>query len=190
MLPIALTLLVVAATFGVAAPVTVGFDPSNTAVRSGSTFAINLVASIPEPVVGWGLDISFDQSVLSLNEIVIDPTWFPTTSPDGDDLSGLAFPFAVTGANVVLATLKFTALMQGMVMVFPNITPSDSTEGFALETGGFTDMVATPGNVTVVAVPEPATVICLVPAWAFMAMHRKARYRTRVIRMTRIIRFG
>src|SRR5437660_1433782 len=89
--------------------VTVRFEPQNSTASVGDSFTVNLVADIPNPVVGWGLDVGFDSSVLSLESVELGPAWFAASAADGDNLAGLAFPSPVSGQGKLLATLHFKA---------------------------------------------------------------------------------
>lgn len=90
-----------------AEPITVGFSPSSSSVLPGESFTVSILADIPEPVLGWGLDVSFDSSVLNLTGVSVGADWVPVVGIDGDELSGLAFPFPVSGEDIVLAELSF-----------------------------------------------------------------------------------
>lgn len=147
-----------------AEPITIGFSPSSSSVLPGESFTVSILADIPEPVLGWGLDVSFDSSVLNLTEISVGADWVPVVGIDGDELSGLAFPFPVSGEDIVLAELSFNALSSGRTELIAGITEGDFTEGFALDPfspmgGGFSEIVFQSGSVNVV--PEPATILLL-----------------------------
>ncbi len=104
------TLLASAASEAIAQnPVTVRFDPQNTTVTAGDSFTVKLVADIPAPVVGWGLDVGFDSALLSLESVEVGPAWHAATAADGDSLAGLVFPSPVSGQNTLLATLHLKA---------------------------------------------------------------------------------
>src|SRR5690606_36759166 len=79
-------------------------------VTAGETFAVDLVADLAAPVLGWGLDIDYDANVLSLESVSIADRWIATASADGDGLVGRTFPDPVSGDDVLLATLRFRAL--------------------------------------------------------------------------------
>lgn len=140
-----------------AVPVEVSFDPLDSAVYPGDTFSINLTADIPDPVLGFGLDLAFDPTILSLDwdNIVIGSQWIPAMALDGDKLAGMAFPLPVSGDDIVLAALSFTALNLGKTDLMASYTVGDFTEGFPLFPSGFADVVFVDGSVSVV--PEPAT---------------------------------
>lgn len=59
-----------------AEPVTVMIDPASTVVLNGTSFSVNLLADIPEPIIGWGLDVSFDPTILSLTGLTIGTSFF------------------------------------------------------------------------------------------------------------------
>jgi hypothetical protein len=138
------------------AAITVYFSPQDPVVPVGETFTVDLLADMPtDTVLGWGLDVSFDPSVLSLVEPpAIGPLWTPAPfTMDGDGLAGLAFPLPITGNNILLATLKFEALDPGLSDLLAGATLGDLTEGFPLATGGFAQVNYTAGSVNAVPVP-------------------------------------
>lgn len=134
----------------------VRFDTPERTVGLGEVFTIDILADIEDPLVGWGLDLSFDPSVLSLvDSPAIGPRWFPAFAPDGDGLAGLAFPNSVWGAGVLLASVTFSGVIIGETDLTLSTTPGDITEGFALDPTGFAQPVIESAHVFVV--PEPAT---------------------------------
>ncbi len=147
-----------------ATPLLVSFDPSTSIVNLGDTFTVSLVADIPDPVLGWGLDVSFDPALLALDPatgVTIGPDWFPAFAPDGDNLAGLAFP-EVSGSNVLLADLTFTALAAGATSLAASFTAGDFTEGFPLSSGDFADVAFVGASINIAgtsAAPEPATLL-------------------------------
>ncbi len=172
---ILLTLLV---PFTCWATVIVSFDPQNSVVAPGDLFTVDLIADIADPVLGWGLDISYDTGILSLiGAPVIGPLWTPGFAPDGDGLAGLAFPAAISGNDILLASLNFGALALGESLLQASNTFGDLTEGFALlEPGAFADVQFVDGSVSVRGVPEPATIVLAGAGLAGLwVMRRKSR---------------
>lgn len=157
--------------------VTVRFDPPDQTVNLGDPFSVSLVADISDPVLGWGLDFTIaNPSVAALSgPPVIGPQWFPFSTPDGDGLGGIAFPNSISGNNVLLATLNFTADSLGDTNLLLSVTPGDLTEGFPLDPTGFATLSFEPGHVTVI--PEPASVAIL--AFAGLGAIRPVRRRFR-----------
>lgn len=151
------------ATLGLGQPalgdLTAGFDPPETIVGLGDIFTIDIVADIPDPIVGWGLDLAFDESIISLVEApTIGPAWWPPYSaPDGDGLAALAFPTGISGTDILLATLTFSADALGETDLILSATPGDLAEGFALDPTGFADVTFELGHVVVV--PGPTAVL-------------------------------
>jgi hypothetical protein len=157
-------------------PVTVSFDPLDSIVDIGDILAVDLIADIPDPVLGWGLDVSFDPAILSLDgPPIIGPSWNAGFAPDGDGLAGLAFPFPVNGNGITLATLNFEVLTLGTSPLLASITPGDLTEGFPLATGGFADVVFVDGSVS--PVPEPATIMLLASGLAGLGVFGRKKFR-------------
>jgi hypothetical protein len=153
------------------ATVIVDVQPASSEVTIGQGFNVSIVATIPDPVVGWGLDLSFDHAVLSLvGSPVIGPVWLPATALDSDGLAGLAFPSSISGTSVLLATVHLSAIAAGETDLTLSVTPGDLTEGFPLDPTGFATM--TLGSAHVTAVPEPTVAVLLLVA-SVLAMPRR-----------------
>jgi hypothetical protein len=160
-----------------ASTVAVSFSPPGGVHGVGDIFTIDWLADIPDLVVGWGLDLSFNATVLSLDGVSIGPAWFPILGPEPDDYGGLAFPTSVSGANVLLATLSFRALAPGSTAITASFDPLNFAEGFPLETGQFADVQLTGGAVTVSGVPEPALALPLALILVGLFAWRESRRR-------------
>lgn len=151
-------------------PVTVSFDVLNTEVHVGDQFSVNLVADIPDPVSGFGLDVNFDHAVIDLSlPPVIGSSWNPLFSFDGDGLAGLApFPLSVFGTGILLANFTFDAISVGTTDLLASFSLGDLTEGFPLAfpapPGSFAEVSFLNTTVTVMEpapVPEPSTFVLL-----------------------------
>jgi hypothetical protein len=161
-----------------AMPINVSFTPSASVVYVGDTFTIDLVADIPDPVLGWGLDVAFNPAILSQVDLLIaDPPWSAGFAPDGDGLVGLTFPLPVVGVGVPLATLTFRAIAPGLSTLVASITADDLTEGFPLappaSPGSFAEVNFTDGSVNVIPVPATFALISLGLAVLGFERHRK-----------------
>ena len=144
--------------------VTVRFDPPEKTVNLGENFTVGLVADISDPVVGWGLDVSaLTRGIISpVGMPVIGPVWVPAYAADGDGLAGLAYPSSVSGPGVLLATLTYHADALGEADLLAGVTPTDGTEGFALDPTGFATVDFQSGHIIVL--PEPAAAMLLAAA--------------------------
>lgn len=169
------TLVVGAVVTSASATIVVGFDPVNSTIPSvGGSTMVNIVANIPEgeAIVGWGLDFGYDNAIVSAS-VAVDPAFDPPLqNPDGDGLGGLAFPDAVFGPSVVLATITFDALANGMSVLTLGATVGDVTEGFAVDPdlgGGMADVQYDTGTIRV---PEPASLMLL--GLVALALRRRA----------------
>lgn len=179
-------------------PVAVDFEPGDRIVQLGDTFTMDIVADIDllEPTVGWGLDLSFDETILSYVSHTIGADWaeVAATMPDPDDptvdlnlaaISILPTPNnGVIGLDVVLATITFEAIdlsgPLGTDLILGDHNPyngqGDLDEGFALQAppaGEFALVQYGLGNVRVV--PEPASVTLLALASAGLIRTRRRR---------------
>lgn len=162
-------------TTGPAGSVVVSWQPSTTTAVQGETFAVDIVADLPNPVLGWGLDINFDRSVLGVAGTEVGPAWDAVFSPDGDGLAGLAFPAVPAGEGTLLATVSFDAVGEGTSDMQLGVTPGDLTEGFLVEgSPGLADADFESGSVTVQEaaspVSAPATVLLLVHGIVLMGL--------------------
>jgi hypothetical protein len=158
-------------------PVSVTFEPLDSQIKVGDIFTVDLVADIPEPVLGWGLDLSYDLAVLNLVGMpTFGPDWIAGLAADGDGLAGLAFPSPVSGSDILLASLSFEALAPGVSALAASTTPGDFTEGFPVYPAGFANVDFIDGSVTVSPVPEPATILLLISGMAGLGVFGRKKF--------------
>jgi hypothetical protein len=152
----------------------VRFETATPAPTVGATFEVQIIADLSDPIVGWGLDLDFDDSILSMDGApVIGPAWVGVFAPDGDGLSGLTPDVGISGSDILLATLTFTADALGASALIASVTPGALTEGFALDPTGFDTIAFTNGLIEVV--PEPSTAL-LVALGLLMTATRRRRF--------------
>jgi len=153
-----------------ALPVTVSFEPANSVVVVGESIDIDVVADIPDPVVAFGVDLAFDDTVLTLTNTVFGPGWTPVVPPPPPASDGVGFGAVLTptfppppphggisGMDILLFTLTFQGQAPGSSPLLLSATPGDPNEGFVLATGGFAEVDFVPGMVEVTAIPVPAS---------------------------------
>jgi hypothetical protein len=133
-----------------------------------------------EAIVGWGLDLYYDESVATVIDITYGDDWSevgengaPTDPLSLDGLAGVDYsmgaitvepPEGATGlfGHLLLATLTFQGIADGTTqLVLGAHNPPDLSEGFAGDPpvpGGFIPFTATEGCINV---PEPSTLALL-----------------------------
>ncbi|MBM4095117.1 MAG: PEP-CTERM sorting domain-containing protein [Planctomycetes bacterium] len=143
----------------------------------GGEGELSLYANVPtqEAIVGWGLDLYYNEAVTTVVDIVYGPLWSevghdPTAQDvlDGVDYNMAAITVApppgtvgVSGV-VLLATLTFQGLTPGLTsLVLGAHNPPDLNEGFADDPppGGFVPWTQTEG--CIIVIPEPGTLALL-----------------------------
>lgn len=94
------------------------FTPSTKSVGVGSSFSINLLLTTDprESVLGWDFNLAFDPTQVAFTGWVLGDLWDPSSPPsvDPDGLLGLAFPEPISGTDILLATLNFMCLAEGV----------------------------------------------------------------------------
>jgi len=155
------TILLLSVTLGIGwADVMVSLDKPNPSFTTGQTFSVNLLASISDPILGFGLDFNFDSSLLTLDSAVVAPSWFAAIGTEANDVVGLAFPLPVSGSTVV-ETLNFTALNTGSTTLDLAYDSTNLAEGFPLASGGFARSNLRDEAPITGIVPEPSAVFLL-----------------------------
>jgi len=162
----------------VAAPATAGIvasiEPGYQAVDiAAGTTTVDIVADITEDcaIVQWGLDLTLDGASVSILNgswedavLINSPTFDPVYAPDDDWLAAIvpaAVPFVpVWGDDIVLATVTFDLVVEGLTDLSLSVTPGDDNEGFFLEGSGTCAATFVDGTINVI--PEPASLALIV----------------------------
>jgi len=142
-------------------------------LRPGDSLLVRVVADLDLPIVGWGFDLETDPLRLGLDAVVVGAAWIPVSAADGDGLAGLASPPGISGRDVVLADLAYTALATGATRLSLALTAGDPTEGFALLEIGAFEAVSFGAPIDVRVVPEPATVLLVAAGLLVLAARRR-----------------
>jgi len=147
---------------------TVGFNNSNSTFNLGDTFSLTVQGSDFGLIVGGGLDLSFDASILQVNTVTINQSVFEFYIGDGTEegvldnsfgeLLNTSFNtfFGATG-NFDIMNISFIAVGAGQ----SDLVLSESALWvFADELGGYygNQVVFDPAVVNVSAVPVPAAI--------------------------------
>jgi len=149
-------------------------EPAEQTWLAGESFSVNIMANLGEPIAGWGLDLAYESSILTLvGTPTIGPLWLGGTSPDGDGLAALAFPVGIAGGNRLLATLNFLAAAEGETDLTLSVTSGDLNEGFAIDPSGMATVTFAPGHVIVT--PEPAAGLIMLAGVGLLSRRRAAR---------------
>lgn len=154
----------------------VHFALADPAVGVGLSTTLEIRADLDTAVLGFGLDLALDQSVLTASGAPqIGPAWTPVFAPDGDGLAGLAPVSGVAGPDVLLAAVTVTRLAATATLIDGGVTPGDLSEGFPLLGGGFDAVSFVP--LAVAALPEAGTVPLLALGLALLPGLRRSRTR-------------
>ncbi len=184
---------VAAPTWAVPITITVSHAPGDFSVAVGESIEIDVLADIPDPVIAFGVDLTFDDTLLSLTNTVFGSDWTPVPPPGPPVSDGVGFgalltptfppppsPGGLSGADILVLTLTFEALAPGSSPLQLSATPGDLTEGFALASGGFAEVNFVPGTVDIVPgggdpvpVPEPATGALMLAGLFALYAHRR-----------------
>ena len=156
---------------------TVSVNPSLTNVNIGDSFTVDLLATgFPDKIFGGGYNISFDASMLQLDDISFPANWEFLVSKGttaGGTVSDVFFNTfsAPIAGDFLTSTLKFTAIGAGT----SSITLSESVSfPFGDEFGNAVTVAYVGGSVA--AVPEPGSVALMLAgmgAVGFMASRRR-----------------
>lgn len=136
----------------------------------GDPIFVTFTATFDESVVGWNVDVAWDETYLGYVGYTIGADWDEGAMADDPgvlDLGAISFePFPASPSD--LFTLEFTALA-----VTPGtdvtIGADDVDEGFIYETGPL--VMPAPNTPATIVIPEPATLSLL--AFGALALIRR-----------------
>ncbi|MEP1554988.1 MAG: cohesin domain-containing protein [Paraglaciecola sp.] len=154
------------------ASIIVDFEASSTDVAIGDTFTVDVLATTEDAFVdsflAFDIGFDFDESLLSFDSSVLGGS-FSAPFATFYDVAGFAnsFPVTVSGSDILLATLSFTAISAGDLVL-------DLSAG-EFSSFSFIDFSVNSIDVSVsdVAVPAPAAFGLLLMAGVFMFARRK-----------------
>lgn len=99
------------------ASIIVTFDPSDTEVTVGDTFTVDVLASTENALLdaftAFDLGFSFDDTLASLDSAVTGSMFTQSPFAFGDVAGFESFLMSVSGTDILLATLSFTANEEG-----------------------------------------------------------------------------
>ena len=148
----------------------VAFNLLDTTVEINDTFSLDIIGTgFSDPMFGGGLDFSFNQSVLQVNNVAIDPTsWeFATLDAIIDNTNGTVSDilfssfFNLPSGDFTIATVEFSVISNG----FSSLSLSNSTTPNPfISIAGPVPVDFINGSVTAIntapnPAPEPATIL-------------------------------
>lgn len=158
--------------------------PSSTSVEAGDSFSVQVRgAAFAEFVVGGGFSLAFDPALLNLDSVVINTAvweFAPGTGTIDNAAGTLTDAFFNTFAAVqptgdfLAATLNFSAMAPGAGTL--TLLPS-ALFPFADSTANVISVSFGSADVTVTAVPEPATWLSMGLGLTLLPLLRRRRAR-------------
>ncbi len=138
--------------------VSIALKPSASDVPTGETFTVAIQADITHEIVAYGFHLDFDDTLLALESLDVNPSYRSLRSSHAAGVAALAYPNTAVGDDVLLATARFTARRPGDATIALSVTPGDDTEGFAQRECGFASLNTAPITIKIThEIPEPAT---------------------------------
>ena len=148
----------------------------------GGAFEIQVFADVGSlEIAAFGFDLFDADPSLTFNGVVISPQFKTTSSSFANtDVAGISKPAGsiVSGANVLLASLFFTASHPGIYSIGIFSDMSDPNEGLFFPHPNIPADITTTIDVTI-AVPVPPAVFLISSGLAVLLfVHRKIGYET------------
>jgi hypothetical protein len=166
----------VLSTFSANADLVLSFGEADVEVGLNDTFSVELYATpdaLVDSIISWGLDLSFDNGVIALNNFTVGSDFMSLIGPDLDGIGGVGALGAVFAPNILLGTFEFTALDYGTTSVDTSYTSEDLFEGFTTLNFFGSDFNSASTNISVVSAPASIGLFAIAMA-GFLGFRRKA----------------
>ena len=162
----------------------VTFSPSSTNISVGDTFTVDVLATTQNPLVdgfvSFDIGFLFDNSIVTFDSSPTALGFLPVASGFGGAAGFAPLPIPVSGIDILLATLTFTAISDGSF--FLNVGPglfvglSPFPGQGSLPTSGFISFSGVPLSISVAKanVSAPATLGLFGLSALMLLMRRKA----------------
>ena len=185
---ILLAIMVLMPASGLCIPFSVTFDPAQLWVNAGETFSVDLYADLPEAIISWDLNVSYDRDLFLFQGSKVGDLWEFGVFEEGV-IGGINFVYGpVAGSDILLARLFFdvigtvtepvtsqisvdsddTVVSDGKIIPRGFATPPDPSAalyGAAMPmfntAESLYDIDRSGTEVTVAPVPEPSTLLLL-----------------------------
>ena len=162
--------------------VSLALDSSDLTVGDSFNVLVSASGISDDDLVSFGFDLAFDSAEFSWTSAVVGTAFLDDSDALGDtDVAGSVFP-GVGGDDILLATLSFTALSEGVDLSLGILsdTVNDLYEGLWTVSGGQIDLT---GNIIITVngaanpVPEPSTLVLVFMGLISIAGLRKLNNR-------------
>lgn len=157
--------------------------PTAQTVTVGQSFDVTIVADVEDPILGFGFELLYDETLFALEDTQVGQAFLPTRMSAQGAFSALAYPSGAAGEELVLGSASLVALTTGVGNIGIAIPANTAVWGFAeTAVAAFATWEATPATVTVSPpgggggeppIPEPTTALLI--AAGFLTLARRVR---------------